>query len=105
MITLTDNAISKVKLMLEKENKKDNDLRVQVLPGGCAGFRYNLVLDKTKKSDVIFDNKGLKVVIDKDALKYVDGLTIDYADGLMESGFKINNPQAKATCGCGHSFS
>ncbi|MBI1929561.1 iron-sulfur cluster assembly accessory protein [Candidatus Poribacteria bacterium] len=112
MITVTETAAKKALFLLEKakdeegyEPDKTYGLRMQVVGGGCSGFQYQLGFDETRGNDKIFEQHGLKVCIDPRSTLYLAGSTLDYKDGLMESGFKITNPNAKSSCGCGESFS
>ncbi len=106
MVTLTPDAIKKVRSLLEKEAKQDYALRIFITGGGCAGFSYGMVFDDTiEEDDYVVEADGLKVVIDPLSAQYLKGAEIDYIDGLMGSGFTINNPNAVSTCACGHSFS
>ncbi len=104
MITLTPEAIAKVKSILA-ERKEEMGLRIAVVGGGCSGFQYQMTLDKEPKGDdKIMDMEGLKVYVDTRSLLYLNGTKVDYVDGLNGSGFKFDNPNAKASCGCGESF-
>ena len=104
MITLTPEAISKVKSILA-ERKEESGLRIAVVGGGCSGFQYQMTLGKEPKADdKIIDMDGLRVFVDTRSLLYLNGTTVDYVDGLSGSGFKFDNPNAKASCGCGESF-
>lgn len=104
MITLTPLAIDKVKAILE-ERKEEAGLRVAVIGGGCSGFQYQMTLEKNSSDgDEIIDMNGLKVFVDSRSLLYLNGTEIDYVDGENGSGFKFENPNAKAACGCGESF-
>jgi iron-sulfur cluster insertion protein len=106
VLQLTDNAVKKVKQLLQAEEKTGHALRVAVKGGGCAGFEYGLTFDeKAGENDHVLEFGDLKVYVDAMSNMYLDGVRIDYADGLQESGFKIDNPKATGTCGCGHSFS
>ena len=106
MITVTDVAAQKIKSMLENENKLGWSLRVGVLGGGCSGFQYNLVFEeKPEENDQRFISKNILLHVDFKSCLYLNGVEIDYVDGLMGSGFKVNNPNAVTTCGCGESFS
>ena len=104
-IKLTEKAVKKVKELISQEGAKEQGLRVGIAPGGCSGFSYDLTFDEQKENDKVMEYDGLKVFVDNDHLEMLSGLKIDYLDGLHESGFKITNPNAKSTCGCGHSFS
>jgi iron-sulfur cluster assembly protein/iron-sulfur cluster insertion protein len=107
MITLTDTAASKVKELLDAEGAADLALRVAVRPGGCSGFSYEMFFD----GDIATDDEqasygeAVKVVVDPASAQLLQGATLDYKDGLDESGFAITNPNASRTCGCGSSFS
>ncbi len=108
MITVTESAAQKaITLINSGENPADAELglRMQVIGGGCSGFQYNLEFGPAKNTDKVFDFHGLKVFIDPRSTLYLAGSMLDYNDGLMDSGFKITNPNAKNTCGCGESFS
>ena len=104
MITLTPVAVAKVKSILA-ERKEESGLRIAVVGGGCSGFQYQMTLDKEPKADdKIIDMDGLRVFVDTRSLLYLNGTTVDYVDGLNGSGFKFDNPNARASCGCGESF-
>ncbi len=107
MITLTDTAVSKVKELLEAEGATELALRVAVRPGGCSGFSYEMFFD----GDISADDETatypehVRVVVDPASSQLLEGATLDYKDGLNQSGFAITNPNATRTCGCGQSFS
>lgn len=106
MITLTDNAAVKVKHLLAEEGNEALALRVAVRPGGCSGFSYEMFFDTDVASDdLTADYSGVKVVVDPSSAQMLNGATLDYKDGLQETGFSIDNPNAQRTCGCGSSFS
>ena len=107
MVTITDAAAEKVKgiLLQEEENLKDGGLRVYVQGGGCSGFSYGMVLDEVSEDDEVFEEQGVKVIIDPMSLRHLDGAQVDYKEDLMGGGFAIKNPNATTTCGCGSSFS
>ncbi len=106
MITLTDTAASKVKALIETESEDNLALRVAVRPGGCSGFSYEMFFDADIAADDIqVDYNGVKVVVDASSAQLLEGASLDYADGLNQAGFQINNPNAQRTCGCGQSFS
>ena len=106
MINLTTPAAQEVKRLIEKEQKSNLGLRVGVKGGGCSGFTYVLTIDDAtpKQYDSVFEQDGLKILIDAKSHLYLDGMTIDYKNSLMGGGFEFNNPLAKKTCGCGTSF-
>ena len=104
IVTLTEKAASKVKKLLEKENKKDYGLRVGVVMGGCSGYMYDISFEKEPKdNDTIMEEKGIKIFMNPESIAFMKGSTVDYKDGLQNAGFKIDNPNVKRTCGCGHS--
>ena len=79
-------------------------LRVGVRGGGCSGFQYQLAFDDEHDGDAIFEDQGLRILVDAQSLPYVDGSEIDYVDSLQGAGFQVNNPNVVAACGCGSSF-
>lgn len=106
MITLTDDAAAKVGALLADEDEADLALRVAVRPGGCSGFSYEMYFDSDfADDDTTNEYEGVKVVVDSSSAMLLEGATLDYKDGLQETGFSINNPNAQRTCGCGSSFS
>ena len=106
MITLTDNATVKVKELIEQEGQAGLMLRVQVRPGGCAGYSYEMFFDSESESDdMVADQGGVNVVVDPSSAVLLTGATLDYKDGLQGAGFSIDNPNAQKSCGCGNSFS
>lgn len=106
MITLTDSAATKVKQLIEAEGEEDLALRVAVRPGGCSGFAYEMFFDSDVAPDDVTSTFGaVKVVVDPSSAQLLNGATLDYKDGLDQSGFAITNPNAQRTCGCGQSFS
>jgi len=109
VITLTDTAATKVKELLTAEGADDLALRVAVRPGGCSGFSYEMFFDGDFAADdqqaAFGDDGDVKVVVDSASAQLLEGATLDYKDGLDQSGFAITNPNATRTCGCGQSFS
>lgn len=107
MITLTPSATQEVKRLIEKEQKPNLALRLGVKGGGCSGFSYQMLLDEAvpKQYDTVFEQDGVKVLVDAKSHLYLDGTTIDFKSSLMGGGFEFNNPLAKKSCGCGSSFS
>ncbi len=106
MLQLTDNAVKKVRQLMGAENKAGYGLRVAVKGGGCSGFEYGLTFEnEAGENDQVMEFDGLKVFVDGMSNMYLEDVSIDYVDNLQDSGFKINNPNATGTCGCGHSFS
>jgi len=104
-ITLTPTAAQAVTDLLAKKNLVDYSLRVFIQGGGCSGFQYGMALDnRQRETDLALEQHGVKVLVDEVSIQYLNGATIDYVDELMGSGFKITNPNAVSTCGCGQSF-
>ena len=105
MITLTQSAAAKVNQLLQTSTREGDALRVRVTGGGCSGLRYELAFDsQAADSDEEIEQRGVRLLVDAKSAAYLADITLDYADGLNESGFKIVNPLAKSTCGCGESF-
>lgn len=101
---VTDKAVEKIKELKGKDDENKSGLRVEVKSGGCAGYEYVLEFDNKKDNDKILDYDGLEIYVDKESLKVLKGARIDYIDSLQGAGFKISNPNAQSTCGCGDSF-
>ncbi len=105
-VTLTDTAVDKLRDLLSAEGDDELALRMAVRPGGCSGFSYEMFFDSAfDDGDHVEDFDGVKVVIDPQSAEMIKGSTLDYKDGLDQSGFSITNPNASRTCGCGQSFS
>ncbi len=106
MITLTDDATTKVGELIAGEGDDNLALRVAVRPGGCSGFSYEMFFDTERADDDLEVNFGeIRVVVDPSSAQLLEGATLDYKDGLNEAGFSIDNPNAQRTCGGGQSFS
>ena len=106
MITVTDIAAEKVKELIEAEGEMDLALRVAVRPGGCSGYSYEMFFGSETEADDMSQFYGdIRVVSDPMSAQLLEGATLDFKDGLMGSGFAIDNPNAQRTCGCGNSFS
>ncbi len=106
MITLTESATTKVSQLIEAEGDEGLALRVAVRPGGCSGFAYEMFFDTDVADDDLTQEFGeVRVVVDQSSAQLLHGATLDYKDGLDQSGFAITNPNAQRTCGCGQSFS
>jgi iron-sulfur cluster assembly protein len=107
LVNVTETALSQIKHLLDQEGKLETHaLRMKVFGGGCSGLQYQLMFDdQVKDGDQQVDEAGVRVVVDEKSALYLVGTTLDYIDTLMEWGFKIQNPNAKNSCGCGQSFS
>lgn len=104
-ISLTPAAAQAVHELLAKRNLEGYALRVFISGGGCSGFQYGMALEgNIRENDLSYEIEGVKVVVDEVSIDYLRGATVDYVDDLMGSGFKIENPNAVSTCGCGSSF-
>ena len=101
-ITLTDNAVMKILSLVTDAPQRG--LRVKVVGGGCSGLTYKMDLDEIRQGDKVFEHAGAKLVVDRKSFLYLNGTILDYQDGLMSSGFNLQNPNVKRSCGCGSSF-
>ena len=106
MITLTDKGAEKVREFLDGQSApaQTSGLRVGVRGVGRSGFQYALAFDEQRDGDVVFEDKGIRLLVDNPSLAYVRGSVIDFVDGLQGAGFKVENPNVTAACGCGSSF-
>ena len=104
-IVVTASAAARVQRLLEERQLSGHALRVFVSGGGCSGMQYGMALEgQPRDTDHRFGFGGVDVVVDPVSMDYLSGVTIDYVDDLMGGGFKIENPNAVSSCGCGHSF-
>jgi len=105
-IALTERAATELKDLMAGQDKGESALRVWVAGGGCSGLQYGLALDdnEPEAGDQIFENNGVKIVIDPMSLQYMEGSVVDFVDDNLGGGFKIENPNATGSCGCGNSF-
>jgi iron-sulfur cluster insertion protein len=105
-LQVSDEAIAKVRSLVQEEENPDLKLRVFVTGGGCSGFQYGFTFDEAvAEDDTVIDKDGVQVLVDALSIQYLQGSQVDYEEGLQGSRFLINNPNAKTTCGCGASFS
>jgi iron-sulfur cluster assembly protein len=104
-IEISENAAKKIQSLLIQQQKEGYGLRVKVVGGGCSGLSYKMDLDIPREGDRVFERDNAKVLVDRKSFLYLRGTQLDYADGLMDSGFKLQNPNVKRSCGCGNSFS
>ncbi|MFL0801761.1 MAG: iron-sulfur cluster insertion protein ErpA [Agarilytica sp.] len=105
-IRITDNAYAKVKSLIDEEGNEALKFRVYVTGGGCSGFQYGFAFDEASaEDDAQIERDGVTVVVDAMSYPYLVGAQLDYEEGLQGSKFKIENPNANSTCGCGSSFS
>jgi iron-sulfur cluster assembly protein len=104
-VTLTQPAADAVRGVMTQKNLEGYALRLYISGGGCSGFQYGLALDSNiREDDVITETDGIKLIVDEVSIKYLQGATVDYVEGMTSSGFKIINPNAVTSCNCGQSF-
>ncbi|MEY2465564.1 MAG: iron-sulfur cluster assembly protein [Verrucomicrobiota bacterium] len=104
VITLTPSAAEEVKSILSLPENSGKTLRVYVEQGGCSGMQYSMTFDEKRPDDVADEFFGVAVLVDPFSAKYLKGTVVDFSDALTGGGFKISNPNAKQSCGCGKSF-
>jgi iron-sulfur cluster assembly protein len=106
MVQVTEKAAEKIMEFRQQEGFSDNhNVRVAVEGGGCSGLMYNLEFaSEPRANDMIFEDRGIKIMVDKKSLLYLAGTILDFTDGLNGKGFQFQNPNASRTCGCGESF-
>jgi iron-sulfur cluster assembly protein len=103
-LSLTDEAVERLRNVLDSQQVPEGALRVFVSPGGCSGFSYGMSLEHEPAEDEIVEQGGVKVVVDPFSLQYLNGAQIDFIDSLMGGGFTVVNPNAVKSCACGQSF-
>ena len=105
-VFFTETGANKVREFLATQDADMSlaGLRVGVRGGGCSGFQYHLAFDNQRDGDAIFEDHGLRILVDSPRLPYVRGAIVDYVEGLQGAGFKVDNPNVVAACGCGSSF-
>jgi iron-sulfur cluster assembly protein len=105
VLTVTPAALNTIKMLLEQRNIPGYALRVFVSGGGCSGLQYGMAFEESPRDfDAVIETDGVKLVVDPTSLMYLQGASIDFVDSLMGGGFRIENPNAVSSCGCGHSF-
>ena len=106
MIQVTPKAVEKIRTAFKREGVTQGGLRLGVLGGGCSGFSYQFKFDpKPRATDTVFQFDDVNVYVDPKSMVFLDGMTLDWKDSLIQSGFVFDNPHAKRGCGCGTSFS
>ena len=106
-LNVTESAASEIKKFMANEEglPETSGLRVRVVPGGCSGFQYSLnIEEESRDGDFVIDEKGVRMFVDMFSAQYLKGTVVDFSDALTGGGFKITNPNARETCGCGKSF-
>jgi iron-sulfur cluster assembly accessory protein len=104
VVTLTDNAVAEVRSLLTKPENAGKHMRFYVEQGGCSGMQYGMVFDESRDGDLVSDNAGVTVLVDPISSDVLRGTVVDFSDAMTGGGFKISNPNAKQSCGCGKSF-
>jgi len=105
MITVNDSAVQQLKLLLaDHPEAEGKGLRLFIEKGGCAGLQYGMSIEAAQPDDTVIDRGGVHFIVDAASVSYLQGAVIDYDDGLSGAGFRINNPNAARSCGCGTSF-
>ena len=104
VVNLTENAMDEVKSLLAKSENAGKNLRLYIEQGGCSGMQYGMVFDEKRDGDLVSERGGVSVLIDSISVNYLRGAVVDYSNSLTAGGFKISNPNAKQSCGCGKSF-
>ena len=105
MITVTPSAVKHLRELLEDRGGSPSaGLRLSVEKGGCAGWQYTMKVDEPAATDEIYSQEGVKVIVDRESLLFLTDSAIDYVDSLSDAGFKVINPNAARSCGCGSSF-
>ena len=104
-IEISENAAKKIYDLLIQQHKEGHGLRVKVVGGGCSGLTYKMDFDTPRDGDRVFEREDAKVLVDRKSFLYLRGTELDYSDSLMDSGFKLRNPNVKRSCGCGSTFS
>lgn len=104
LVHLTASAVAEVKSLLAQPENAGKILRLYVEKGGCSGMQYGMVFDEKRDGDLISEPNGVMVLMDSFSAEYLRGITVDFSDALTGGGFKMKNPNAKQSCGCGKSF-
>jgi iron-sulfur cluster assembly protein len=105
MVTLTDKAAEAIRSIFAQQGKPDASLRVYVAGGGCSGLQYGMAIEEVaEENDNVFESHGIRILVDEISHPYIDGSEVDFEENLMGGGFRVNNPNAVRSCGCGHSF-
>jgi iron-sulfur cluster assembly accessory protein len=104
VVTLTASAVNEVKSLLTKPENAGKHMRYYVEQGGCSGMQYGMTFDKPRDGDLVSQHDGVTVLVDAISADFLRGTVVDFSDALTAGGFKISNPNAKESCGCGKSF-
>jgi iron-sulfur cluster assembly protein len=105
MINVTENAARHLRSLLQDHpSSEEKGLRVRIDKGGCSGLQYEMLLDEKQNEDAVIERDGVEFFVDQESAVYLQGATLDYKEGLTGAGFRVLNPNAARTCGCGTSF-
>ena len=104
VVRLTARAVTEVKVLLTLAENANKSMRFYVEQGGCSGMQYGMIFDESRDGDLVSDNAGVTVLVDAISADFLRGTVVDFSDELTGGGFKITNPNAKQSCGCGKSF-
>jgi iron-sulfur cluster assembly accessory protein len=103
-VSLTGHAVAEIKSLLAKPENAGKNFRLYIEQGGCSGMQYGMVFDEKRDGDLVFEENGVNVLVDPISADYLRGAVVDFSDSLTAGGFKISNPNASQSCGCGKSF-
>lgn len=105
MLSISTDAVTQLKTFLDEQGTPEGGLRVFVAPGGCSGLQYGMTIDEaSEEGDEVIETEGVRLMVDNFSAMYLEGAEIDYVNSLMGGGFTVRNPNAVASCACGHSF-
>jgi iron-sulfur cluster assembly protein len=105
MLSITEDAVTQLRSFLDEQGTPDHALRVFVAPGGCSGLQYGMTIEESAdEGDEVIETDGVRIIVDNFSAIYLGGATVDFVNSLMGGGFTIHNPNAVASCSCGHSF-
>ena len=105
MLSISEDAVAQLKSFLDEQGTPDHALRVFVAPGGCSGLQYGMTIEEAAdEGDEVIETEGVRIIVDNFSAMYLGGATVDFVNSLMGGGFTIHNPNAVASCSCGHSF-
>lgn len=105
MLSISEDAVTQLKSFLDEQGTPDHALRVFVAPGGCSGLQYGMTIEEAAdEGDEVIETEGVRIIVDNFSAMYLGGATVDFVNSLMGGGFTIHNPNAVASCSCGHSF-
>jgi len=106
VVSVTPAAVERIRALIAEQDipAEEHNLRIFVQAGGCSGFSYGLAFDRRNDDDAVTESEGVRILVDAKSLPHLKGIVVDFVDTVEEQGFKIQNPNAKSSCGCGESF-